>query len=397
MKRPLRVAVLADTFPPRGRSGVGNSHYHLIAALRAEGLEAEGFAYLEVPKPLLLAAKTVLRGPLRSLAFLRAPWRRPGLALEFSNDFVGAVNGLRLLPRIRDFNPDWVIAPDFGAPAALWPREWRRRLVMVAHSNPLRFLGQPLIGARDPLDARLAWRLEARMSAEAAAIVAPSDYMRVVFERDYPRRARVRVIPNLLMEDLLAEAPRSPPPLPGPRTWVFIPAADNINKGRQFVPDLMKGLGRRMPLRKLGFVLSGSSGSAFRRSLEGLPSNVVVHSPGTLPYARSIGLMKACQLCVSPTLIENFGMALLEAQFCGLPVVTFDVGGNAELVADGRTGRVVPYLDLEALERESAGLLMDKARLARWGRAASRRARAEFSSRRAGQAYARLLNGLVRP
>jgi glycosyltransferase involved in cell wall biosynthesis len=397
MKRPLRVAVLADSFPPRGHSGVGNSHHHLIGALREAGLDVEGFAFLEIPKPLSLALKAALRGPLHLLAFLRRPWRRPGLALELSNNVSGALNGLRVLKRIKAFDPDWVIAPDFGAPAALWPLAWRRRLVLVAHSNPLRFLDQPLIGLRDPLDARLAWRLEARMSAEAAAVVAPSDYMRAVFEKDYPHRARPRLIRNLLMEDLLEATPKSPPPAPGPRTWVFIPAADNVNKGRQYVPALLEGLARRMPGRRIGFVLSGSVGPAMRRSLGGLPGNAVVHSPGTLPYAENIGLMKACQICVSPTLIENFGMALLEAQFCGLPVLTFDVGGNAELVADGRTGRIVPYLDVEALARESAGLLMDPARLARWGRAAARRARREFSSRSAGRAYVRLLRGLKRP
>ena len=396
MKRPLRVAVLADSFPPRGHSGVGNSHHHLIGALRDAGLEVEGFAFLEIPKPISLAIKAALRGPLRLLAFLRAPWRRPGLALELSNNVSGALNGLRLLKRIKAFDPDWVVAPDFGAPAALWPKAWRRRLVMVAHSNPLRFLDQPLIGLRDPLDARMAWRLEARMSAEAAAIVAPSAYMRAVFEKDYPHRARPRLIRNLLMEELLDATPKAPPPLPGARAWVFIPAADNVNKGRQFVPALLKGLARRMPRERIGFVLSGSVGSTMRRALGGLPDNIVVHSPGTLPYGENVGLMKSCQICVSPTLIENFGMALLEAQFCGLPVLAFDVGGNSELVADGSTGRIVPYLDVEALARESAGLLLDPARLARWGRTAARRARKEFSARSAGQAYVRLLRGLGR-
>ena len=36
----------------------------------------------------------------------------------------------------------------------------------------------------------------------------------------------------------------------------------------------------------------------------------------------------------------------------GLPVIATRVGGNAELVADGRTGRLVPADDVEALSSE---------------------------------------------
>jgi len=38
--RALKVAVLADTLPPAGFSGVGNSHLGLYQALRAAGVDA---------------------------------------------------------------------------------------------------------------------------------------------------------------------------------------------------------------------------------------------------------------------------------------------------------------------------------------------------------------------
>jgi glycosyltransferase involved in cell wall biosynthesis len=39
---------------------------------------------------------------------------------------------------------------------------------------------------------------------------------------------------------------------------------------------------------------------------------------------------------------EGLSISLLEAGACGLPCVVTDVGGNAEIVADGLSGCVVP-------------------------------------------------------
>ncbi len=51
-------------------------------------------------------------------------------------------------------------------------------------------------------------------------------------------------------------------------------------------------------------------------------------------------------------------MACSEAAAAGLPVVTFDVGGAADLVRDGRCGRVIPY----PLVTEFAGAVVELAR-----------------------------------
>jgi glycosyltransferase involved in cell wall biosynthesis len=47
--------------------------------------------------------------------------------------------------------------------------------------------------------------------------------------------------------------------------------------------------------------------------------------------------------------MENFSMALLEAVSSGIPILAFDTGGNAEIVASGINGFLVPEGDLESL------------------------------------------------
>jgi glycosyltransferase involved in cell wall biosynthesis len=56
---------------------------------------------------------------------------------------------------------------------------------------------------------------------------------------------------------------------------------------------------------------------------------------------------------------EPFGMAAAEAQACGTPVIAFNRGGLGEIIADGRTGFLVPPDDIQAAAqcvRQAAGI-----------------------------------------
>ena len=87
-----------------------------------------------------------------------------------------------------------------------------------------------------------------------------------------------------------------------------------------------------------------------------------------------------------PTRAECYGMVFCEAAACGVPSVTTDTGGVAEVVRDGVTGRVLPY---EAGARDYAeaigALLSDPGRLAVWGQAA----RDDYEARLNWQVWAR--------
>jgi glycosyltransferase involved in cell wall biosynthesis len=64
---------------------------------------------------------------------------------------------------------------------------------------------------------------------------------------------------------------------------------------------------------------------------------------GALPRCEVFKHMaKASALLFTSRIEEAFGLALVEAQAAGLPVVAFDRGAAKEVVADGQTGFVVP-------------------------------------------------------
>ncbi len=72
-------------------------------------------------------------------------------------------------------------------------------------------------------------------------------------------------------------------------------------------------------------------------------------------------LLNASDLLVCPSWFETFGMALVEAMACGVPVVSTNVGGPSETVINGETGFLVPPRDPNALGARVNQLLADSA------------------------------------
>ncbi len=68
-------------------------------------------------------------------------------------------------------------------------------------------------------------------------------------------------------------------------------------------------------------------------------------------------LLQGLDLFALSSVSEGYSMALLEACAVALPIVATDVGGNGEIVRDGRTGRLVPSRDPAALASAMLTLL----------------------------------------
>ncbi len=83
-------------------------------------------------------------------------------------------------------------------------------------------------------------------------------------------------------------------------------------------------------------------------------------------------LLATASLYVWPGHGEAYGLAYLEAQAAGLPVVAEDVAGVAEAVADGRSGVLVPSGDTNAFALAVCNLLADEDKRARLAAGARR-------------------------
>ncbi|WP_029000202.1 glycosyltransferase [Azohydromonas australica] len=124
-------------------------------------------------------------------------------------------------------------------------------------------------------------------------------------------------------------------------------------KGFHRVIELLPRLRQRFPdLRYLvvgGPSPEGDMSAALREQVAALGLEAAVHFLGPLPPDRIREPLSAADVFVLATRNEGWANVFLEAMACGLPVVTTDVGGNAEVVCRQELGTVVPFGDAQAL------------------------------------------------
>ena len=126
----------------------------------------------------------------------------------------------------------------------------------------------------------------------------------------------------------------------------------------------------RHPGAKLIVVGDGPQRAALEALTAELGISASVEMAGAVDHSAVGAHLLASDLYVSPTTIENFGTAVVEAAAHGLPAVTTRVGFPAELVVDGVTGKVVEPGDQQGMRDAILDMLADPQRLRRAGRAA---------------------------
>src|SRR5262249_11521427 len=89
-------------------------------------------------------------------------------------------------------------------------------------------------------------------------------------------------------------------------------------------------------------------------------------------------LLAAADVFFLTSINEGIPLTIIEAMAAGLPVISTQVGGVAEVVCEGQTGLLAPAGDVEALARHVLRLAASEERQ-RMGHAGRERAFAQFS------------------
>lgn len=248
-------------------------------------------------------------------------------------------------------------------------------------------------------------RLKAKVLAEADAVVAGSRATAELFGRLGFKSRRLEVIPYgnpmAIREMGRGEENRAPDGTqPG-----SAPRAPRLVCMHRLVPRkgtalLLEALARIQDLPwSLQVVGRGEEEQALRlRAQElGLSSRIAFQPP--VPEAGKPALLDQADLFILPSLppegnnhMEGLGLALLEAQARGLPVLAARTGGIPEAVEEGRTGLLFEPGDAGDLERKLRVLLDDAALRRRLGAAGPEWVRERFDW---GKSLARLA-GLLR-
>lgn len=84
-----------------------------------------------------------------------------------------------------------------------------------------------------------------------------------------------------------------------------------------------------------------------------------VHFVGAVPQRELAGYMGRARALVLPSSTEGLARVLVEAMFCGTPVIASRVGGLPDIVQDGVNGYLVPPGDVPALAERLRAVLND--------------------------------------
>jgi len=167
---------------------------------------------------------------------------------------------------------------------------------------------------------------------------------------------------------------------------------DPLNLARAFA----RAIERDPPARaRLRLVMVGDG--PLRPEVERLLTGAGLRELAWLPGERSDvpEIMRSLDCFVLPSLAEGISNTILEAMASALTVIATRVGGNAELVEEGLTGRLVPPADSEALATRILDYLHHPDVLRRHGKAGRNRVERRFSLDRMVADYDRLYRRLL--
>lgn len=152
--------------------------------------------------------------------------------------------------------------------------------------------------------------------------------------------------------------------------------------------SLLRLSGRTAQLVVVG---DGETRAALEKLAEGLYLGQCVHFLGMRQDVAA--LLPAFDLFALTSISEGYSLALVEASAAALPIVATRVGGNADIVADGQTGVLIPAQDANALAAALSRLFDDASLRDQMGAQARRWALRHGTIDAMGQAYMALYNG----
>ena len=106
--------------------------------------------------------------------------------------------------------------------------------------------------------------------------------------------------------------------------------------------------------------------------------------------------ISSCDILLSTSEYEGFGLTIVEGMSCGLPVVAMAVGGVTDLVIEGTTGYLVPEGDVDGFAQRLVDLCASVELRRSMGRAGRQRAVEVFDARETAASFTNLYEELAR-
>lgn len=363
--RPLRLLLLNYEYPPVG-GGAGNATQRTAIELAGLGHTVDVLTASLRGKPPTVRENgiTVYR-----VASYRKSIHEAGL-LAAATYLFSSLRMLRQLSRQYDYD---VFHFYFGLPTGLlglYVRWWLKKPYVIALRgsdvpgyDQTRGWLRPLHALLRPLT-RYLW-------GRAATTTALSRHLKELAVSTAPR-VPIRIVGNGV--DSATFPRKQDAEISGPLRLLTV---CRLVK-RKGLDNLIAAMSDLAPTGiTLQIVGSGEQEDRLKELVESLGLTTSVEFVGYVPREELAPYYRAADLFVLPSLAESFGLVLLEAMSCGLPIVATKVGGIPDIV-DPAGGRLVEPGSAQTLARAIKALAGDSDMLRSMGRFNAQRAREEF-------------------
>jgi len=199
-------------------------------------------------------------------------------------------------------------------------------------------------------------RVQERVAQAAAHIIVPSQYLKKIVTEWGVDAEKVTVVYNAHNDDNVLSVLGQYPTKITAQEALDVASPMLVTVGR-LVPwkgfvtllVLMPQLIKQFPGISLHIIGSGPMYAYLSDVVKKaeLGKHVFVH--GALPQKEAFVYIRAADAFVLNTAYEGFSHQLLEVLALGTPIITTDVGGNPEIITDGKNGLLVPHDDKDAI------------------------------------------------
>lgn len=171
------------------------------------------------------------------------------------------------------------------------------------------------------------------------------EYISILSKRGF-NRSRMSVFMRGIEQDVFKPVPDARAQMERiygiPQTGFTLLYTGRISREKHadFIAQIYERVSGSIPDVNLVFCGSGPEPyfSSFKKSMQKYPN---VFFTGRLLRKQLPVLYSGSDLFLFPSTTDTFGMVVLEAQACGLPVLVSDVGGPKEIIIDKLTGKVL--------------------------------------------------------
>ena len=212
-------------------------------------------------------------------------------------------------------------------------------------------------------------KIQRHVAKNAEKIVVPSNYLKNIVLKWGIDEDKIKVIYNAFDAPVLKETKeelRKKLDLSG---TILISAGRLVPwKGFDKLIEIMPEISKEIPDAKLYIIGSGPEEKNLKSQISNLSAGEAglkikenVFLIGQVSHDKALEFLKAGDIFVLNTGYEGFSHFLLEAMAMEIPIITTKVGGNVELIDDGKNGFLVEYNNKEELKKTIIELAKNKA------------------------------------